>query len=276
MRRAFRFVAMLGVVLPALAADGARGIAPTVQVTRELRAEIDLTLLLDDAGGQRVVHTARLSGGPGTPLPLTTALEGTAPLKVEIVLTPRADGAPNRCLLALDSSVRDRDRARAEAHRDLPSRPGRVTLVDLWSDGARRLIAAIACRWTDRPRIDPLDGTRTEIELTVELIADPDDGPEQLLERHRLRGLVGSPLTYAIGRNAGAAPLGMTLDLLPRSIENDRVRLEIRLRGRAGDESAGSLDVSVRESLPSGASLDLPLPTRGTGPRLIFRIRPIF
>jgi hypothetical protein len=130
------------------------------------------------------------------------------------------------------------------------------------------------------------------VDLVVEVLREAGQGSRELLERHRLSTLIGSPVSYTFTRRPrgaaaaqaepaegdSASPGRLRIEVLPDALRGDEVGLSIGIRHEGQDiySDVSSLDLQVRHEVGPGFSVKVPLPDTEGGPTLLFRITPYF
>jgi hypothetical protein len=257
---------------------------------------ITLRVQLTLRSPEGVLGTAEetLRGLAGDTLVLERSL-GAGPRPVAVVLTivPHADESGS-CRLEIRSEVSRGQPVPVTASRTLETASERLNLVDVWTDRADRLrlVAAFTASWEIVPRLTTLAPESEPVDLLFELVDATDPAKPELLERHRLGGIVGATTRYTFARAAGTlvsstgrarsagddAEARLALEALPESIEGGLVTLALRLRYESKDPEspAPPLDMSHTDRVPPGTGIELALPRKPGEPALLFRVTPYF
>jgi hypothetical protein len=219
--------------------------------------------------------------------------EGPRPVAVVLTAVPLADESGS-CRLEVRSEVSRGQPVPAVANRTLTTASDRLNLVDLWTDRADRLrlVAAFTASWEIVPRLTTLVPESEPVDLLFELVDATDPVQPELLERHRLSGIVGAKTRYTFARatgklvsSTGRALAGgddsgarLVLEALPASIEAGLVTLALRLQVESKDPASPvpPLDLSLQDRVPPGTGVELALPRKPGEPALLFRVTPYF
>ncbi|UCF66879.1 MAG: hypothetical protein JSV80_14000 [Acidobacteriota bacterium] len=268
----------LGAASSALAAER------PLTLVHETTVEVLVRLMLHDGGTVKTIKDEALIGAPGERLVVAerVALDG-GQLAVGLILTARPDEDDSRCEVRLESEVRADSAPIAHVSRDAIVDAGRLQLIELWGDGEmRRLVLGMVVNWQQVPHLVEVTPGAEPIDIFVEVVLN-DAGTPRVVERHRLSGLVGSPVQYVFRRIPGLpveepSTGRLIVEILPHAIVDQRAELQIRVRheGQSPYSQLGALDLGLREQLGPGQSVDLPLPALSGAPSLTFRVRPFF
>ncbi len=262
--------------------------APKISLVYETRVTLSARILVHDPGGGSSHDLGVYEGLTATPFPLTATVPTRGGrLTIDATIEARPDEASELCALRVEATVRADGRDPSRTLRDARLGPDRLLLVDVWSDPAvsTRVVLVLSARWERVPSLTALAPGAEPVDLIVEVLLD-EGTSETLLERHRLGGLVGSPIRYAFRQFANLAdrqeqagdPGELVIEIVPRSIENGVADLAVRIRhvGDSPYSDLAALDLSVSEKLPPGGTVRVPLP-RGPGSApLVFRLTPYF
>ena len=285
-----------GVVVPARAVS-LEGPAGRVTVTERTQVELRVKLIHKAGETARTILEETLEGMAEDRLELTAeAVVAREPVELGLTFVAGSDQDDGELPLRVVSRVIDTDRGRllGRVRRTMKLPDGRLRLVDLWSSQSRRerLVLALTATWKQVPRAVPVSPEAHPVDLVVEVLRQSGEGSRELLERHRLSTLVGSPVSYTFTRQprgataAKAAPADgapsppgrLRIEILPDGLRDDQVGLSIGIRHEGEDiySDLSSLDLQVRHEVGPGFSVKVPLPDTEDGPSLLFRVTPYF
>lgn len=272
----------------------AEGGTPPVRLVHDTLVTIRVQLTLRSPEGVIGSAEETLRGLAGETFVLERSLgEGPRPVAVVLTTVPHADES-GTCRLEVRSEVSRGQPVPVVATRTLKTASGRLNLVDIWTDRADRLrlVAALTASWEIVPRLTTLAPESEPVDLLFELLDATDPARPELLERHRLGGIVGARTRYtsargattlvsSTGRAAGAGSdvAGrLVLEALPESIEGGLVTLALRLQYETKDTASPvpPLDLSLSDDVPPGAGVEIALPRTPGKPALLFRVTPYF
>ncbi len=283
----------LGAPVYSAASAPEKGPFGPIRVVYDTRVTLRIQLTLRSPEGVEASATETLEGLAGETLVARASLAaGSRPLSVlmSVIAYPDESGV---CRLEVRSEVSRGEPLPTTAARSLDTASGRLNLVDLWTNRADRLrlVAGLTASWEIVPRLTTLAPDSEPIDLVFELLDASDAGRPELLERHRLGGLVGAASRYTFKRGldrsaleadpSEPSPAGdarLVLEALPERIEDGQVSLALRLQyeARAPDTEVPSLDLSLTDRVPPGNGVELALPRNPGEPALIFRVTPYF
>ena len=277
-----------------LAPARAEGGLPPVRLVHDTVVTLRVQLTLRSPEGVLGSAEETLRGLAGETFVLERSLgEGPRPVAVVLTTVPHADES-GVCRLDVRSEVSRGQPVPVVANRTLSTASDRLNLVDIWTDRADRLrlVAAFTASWEIVPRLTTLAPESEPVDLLFELVDATDPAKPELLERHRLGGIVGARTRYSFARTAGtlvsstgraaaagdAAGARLVLEALPDSIEGGLVTLALRLQYEAKDPEAPvpPLDMSLTDRVPPGAGVEIALPRKPGEPALLFRVTPYF
>jgi hypothetical protein len=270
--------------------DGPSG---RVTVAHRTQVELNVRVIRHTPEETRTLREETLEGTAGERLALgaETVLGGQA-VRLALGFRAEEDQDDGTLPLTIRSRVLDpssgRPLGRLERRLSMPD--GRLRLVELWSAGAggERLVLAVSASWEEVPRVVPVQPDAHPVDLVVEVLREGPSGSRELVERHRLSTLVGSPVSYAFVRrprraadaaeDEAPAPGRMTIEILPDAMSGGEVGLSIAIRHEGRDiySEVASLDLRVRHEVGPGFSVDVPLPEAGDAGGLVFRVTPYF
>lgn len=280
----------------AVSVDGPVG---RVTVTERTRVDLQVRLIRKDGERTETLFDDTVSGMAGDPLEVSLgATLADQPVKVGLVFVAGEDQGQQRLPLRMTSRVRHHESARllARVRRSSQLPRERLRLFDLWAGrgGRERLILALSCSWEQVPRAVAVTPEARPVDLVVEVLRNTDGGARQLLERHRLSTLIGSPASYTFLRRPrgataatggsepatepGANPGRLQIEILPDGLDGDQLGLAITISHRGEDiySDVPEVDVRVRHEVGPGFSVDVPLPGAEDRAGLVFRITPYF
>lgn len=272
-----RIVGALAILL--LAASPPALAESKLSVVHQTWVTLEVTVVAQDARGrtQQVKETVR--GRVGERLAFATPIGGEGgEFIVGLVFFPRPDPQRGQLSVRVEADAQPPKQRRVDSTRTLTLTPGRVALSELWRapTGKAAIVMAISGRWEEVPVLTAILPGAEPVDLVIEVVARDATG-DTLLEQHRLGGVVGSPVGYAIGQNGGSAPASdqLAIEVLPKLLSGSRLTIGARLL-KDGQESPTA--VAVEETLMSGFSLDLALPADPASParQLIIRVTPFF
>jgi hypothetical protein len=272
---------------------------PAGRVTVTERTQVELRVKLIHKAGEtaRTILDETLEGMAGDPLEVTAEpVVARQPVELGLTFVARADQDDGLLPVRVVSRVIDPDRGRllGKLRRTMKLPDGRLRLVDLWSSrqARERLVLALTATWKQVPRAVPVSPEAHPVDLVVEVLREGRQGARELLERHRLSTLIGSPVSYTFTRRprgataakAGpaeeeaATPGQLRIEVLPDRLHEDEVGLSIGIRHEGEDiySDLSSLDLRVRHEVGPGFSVKVPLPDTEGGPTLLFRVTPYF
>ncbi|MDH3283860.1 MAG: hypothetical protein OEQ13_03905, partial [Acidobacteriota bacterium] len=192
------------------------------------------------------------------------------------------------CDLMIESELRRHGAESVTTKRHAKVEAGRLLLTEIWGDAStgRRLVLAVVTTWEKVPTISALVPGAEPLDLLVEVFLGHGEAGE-LVERHQLGGLVGSPISYTFRQLPGASPVGarpdeeigeLRIEVLPHDIRGGKADLDIKIEhvGTSPYSKIASMNLSLRERLAPGFSVSMPLPLGVEGVPLVFRITPYF
>lgn len=279
-------------VLSALAAPESAPFGQ-VRLVHDTKVALRVQLTLRSPEGVLASAEETLNGLAGETLVLERTLAGgPEPLRVQLAVIAYPDER-GECRLEIRSEVSRGQPVPTTSSRTVGTAAERLNLVDLWTDRADRLrlVAGLSVGWEVVPRLTTLAPDSEPIDLVFELLDASDPGRPELIERHRLGGLVGAPSRYTFKRTldrsalepgaTGPSPAGdarLVLEALPERIEDGQVSLAVRLQyeARAPGSESPTLDLSLTDRVPPGFGVELALPRKPGEPALVFRVTPYF
>ncbi len=272
----------------------AEGGLPPVRLVHDTVVNLTVQLTLRSPEGVLGTAEETLHGLAGETLVFERSLgDGPRPLSVVLTIVPQADETGS-CRLEVRSEVSRGQPVPVVTSRTLTTASGRLSLVDIWTDRADRLrlVAAFTASWEIVPRLTTLAPESEPLDLLFELIDATDPAKPELLERHRLGGIVGAKTRYTFARAGGKlvsstgralagsddAGARLVLEALPESIEAGLLTLALRLQYQAADPAAPvpPLDLSLTDHVPPGSGVEIALPRKPGEPALLFRVTPYF
>ncbi|MCU0253218.1 MAG: hypothetical protein MUE47_01640 [Acidobacteria bacterium] len=267
---------------------------PPIRLVQDTVVSLHVQLTLRGPEGVLGTAEATLRGLSGETMVLERALgDPSRPVAVVLTIVPRADES-GACRLEVRSEVSRGQPVPTVALRTLTTASERLNLVDIWADRADRirLVAAFSASWEIVPRLTTLAPESEPVELLFEFVNATDPARPELLEQHRLSGIVGSPSRYAFTRapgrlvsstgralSAGDEPAArLVLEALPRAIEGGLIDLALRLQLESKDPGrpAPPLDLEVSDRVPPGSGVEIALPRKPDEPALRIRVTPYF
>lgn len=295
-------LAVQGVILFTALAGGwsvparAEGGLPPVRLVHDTQVTLRVQLTLRSPEGVLGSAEETLHGLAGETLVLERSLgDGPRPLSVVLTIVPEADES-GTCRLEVRSEVSRGQPVPVVASRTLTTAADRLSLVDLWTDRADRLrlVAAFTAGWEVVPRLTMLVPENEPLDLLFELVDATNPAKPELLERHRLGGIVGARTRYTFARVAGTlvsstgraragaarddAAARLVLEALPESIEGGLVTLALRLHYQSAEPAAPAppLELSLTDRVAPGNGVEIALPRKAGEPALLFRVTPYF
>ncbi len=279
-----------GASIPARAEGG----LPPVRLVHDTVVSLRVQLTLRSPEGVLGTAEETLHGLAGETLVLARSLgDGPRPLSVVLTVVPHADESGS-CRLEVRSEVSRGQPVPIVASRILTTASERLSLVDIWTDRADRLrlVAAFTASWEIVPRLTALAPESEPVELLFELVDATDPARPELIERHRLGGIVGAKTLYTFAQAAGKpvsstgralagsdhAGARLVLEALPQSIDAGLLTLALRLQYQTTDPAAPvpPLDLSLEDRVPPGSGVEIALPRKPGEPALLFRVTPYF
>ncbi len=263
--------------------------APPITLVYETRVEISAKILLH--GPAETSHEVEevLAGLAGDRLAMAKQFPSAAgPLAVGLIVEARPDEGTGRCSLRIESEVRRHTAEAVTATRDAEVESGRLLLTDIWSDAqtGTKLVLALVANWKQVPTISTLVPGAEPLDLLVEVLLG-HGADEEVVERHRLGGLVGSRISYTFRQLPGTESVGarspdeigeLKIEVLPHEIRAGKADLDIKIEhlGASPYSKIATMNLSLRERLAPGHSVSLPLPRAVDGAPLVFRVTPYF
>lgn len=264
-----------------------------VHLVQEPRFTFQISLSQSSARTRGELVREMVTGKAGEKLLFSREFETAAgTVRTTLILIPELDEPRQVCRVAIEAETLQENQPRVAFTRTLDIAAGRTALLDLWTDPERqvRLVATLSAEWEIVPRLTELLPGVRPLDITVEVVRG--EGPQtEVVERHHLGGVLGSPVTYLIRTEGGKvlAPLSgelketeaasrLYLEILPESIEANLLVLSVKLRQTGKTPYAGveKLNLGLSDRLPSGSSLELPLPRQPGQLPLSFRVIPVF
>jgi len=270
------------------------GGVPPVRLVHDTVVTLRVQLTLRSPEGVLASAEETLRGLAGETFVLERSLgEGPRPVAVVLTTVPHADESGS-CRLEVRSEVSRGQPVPVIAARTMITAADRLNLIDIWTDRADRLrlVAAFTASWEIVPRLTTLAPESEPVDLLFELVDATDPAKPELLERHRLSGIVGAKTRYTFTRAAGKivsstgralasgddAAARLVLEALPGSIEAGLVVLALRLQVESNDPAspAPPLDMALEDRVPPGTGVEIALPRKPGEPALLFRVTPYF